>query len=115
MGSSQALDLADIDPVMKFERAAELLQPLDMKVDRPRADVAAAGHGHARLAETCQERTEDIEGCAHSANQVVGSLGSGQVRGVYLNGAVVAEEHACAQTAEYLSQRIDIADARHIA
>ena len=59
---------------LHLDVGAERVQCLEMQVDRPRADRAAAGQRHARRAEARQQRRQHENAGAHAADHVVGRL-----------------------------------------
>ena len=72
----QALRGGGVD-IAAIERdfGAHGLEALEVQVDRAGADGAAAGQGHAGLADARQQGAEDEDGGAHFAHDVVGRLG----------------------------------------
>ena len=59
---------------LHVDLGAERIQCLEMQIDRPRADRAAARQRHARRTETGQQRRQDENAGAHAADHVVGRL-----------------------------------------
>ena len=60
---------------------AEPLQRHDEQVDRPRADGAAAGQRHARLAHAREQRRDHPEARPHLGDEIVGRGGVDDVGG----------------------------------
>ena len=54
---------------------AELRHRHDEKIDRPRADGAAAGHRHPRFAHAGDERRQHPKACPHLGDQLIGRGG----------------------------------------
>ena len=82
---------------------------LDGLVDRARADVAAARHGHLRPGEEAQQHRGQIVGGAHLARQLVrGRKVINRLRVDDHRGP--RELHARAQRAQHLNQRPDVVD-----
>ena len=97
-------------------RRAELFERLNVQIDRPRADGAAAGQGNARVAEARDERAERQNRGAHRFHQFVGRFG---VRnGFGLNGEFAGRNvrafHAAAHVREKLGHGDDVAHVRNI-
>jgi hypothetical protein len=65
--------------VLDGDLGAQLGQALEMLVDRPHADRAAAGQRHARGAVAGDERPEHEHGGAHGRDQLVGRQIAGHV------------------------------------
>ena len=62
------VDIAGLD----LDFGAELFQRHQQEIDRPRADGAAAGQRHPRLAHARQQRRDDPEARAHLRDQLIG-------------------------------------------
>ena len=90
---------------------AQRVQRLEVQVDRPRADCAASGHGHARRTEAGQQRREHEHAGAHPAHHVIGSLCVAGTRGVEHQhpGGAAARHHA-----ELAQQSQHGVDVRHL-
>ena len=58
--------------VLEVDLGAHRLEPLDVLVDRPQADRAAAGQRHARLAAAGEQRPEHEDRGAHRLDELVG-------------------------------------------
>ena len=74
-GRGAGVDVAGFQP----DLGAERLQALEVQVDRPGADGAAAGEGDASLAGAGQERAQHQDRGPHLGDDVVGRLGVGDV------------------------------------
>src|SRR5690606_30951571 len=61
--------------LLDVDLGAELLEAIEEKIHRPRADGAAAGEGDARLVRTGEQRTDDPEAGAHGRDELVGRGG----------------------------------------
>ena len=100
---------------LDIDLGAERLQRLEMQVDRPRADRAAAGQRHPRRTEPCQQRRQHQNAGAHAADEVVGrlrALGSGRVQHQHSAGTVVGDHAELAHQREHGG---DVGHARNIA
>ena len=85
-------------------------EALDMLVDGPDAEVAAAGHGHGGLAEAAQQRTQQVVAGADTAGKIVGRAGGVDGVAVDLNGVLVQHAHLCAQLLQNREEQGHIAD-----
>ena len=65
--------------VLEVDGRAELLEPVDVEVDGPRADGTAPGQGDDGLPEARQERAEDEDGRPHRPHQLVGGFVRGDL------------------------------------
>ena len=101
------LDVAVVERELRAERA----QTLQVLIDRPHADRAAAGLGHARGAEAREQRTEHQERRAHLAHEVVGRLGIADRARVDQHRVIVVgiPLRARAERAQDLEHRGDVA------
>jgi hypothetical protein len=70
----EALGAGHDVPVFDGDLRAHRLQPLDVLIDRTRADGAAAGQRHTGLAETRQQRAQHQDRGPHGLDQIVGRL-----------------------------------------
>ncbi len=61
------MDIAGFD----LDRGAELFEHHEEKIDRPRADGAAAGQRHARLAHARDERRNDPKARPHFRDEII--------------------------------------------
>ncbi len=113
------IDIAAVD----FHVRAERRQPFDEKIDRTRADGAAARQRNAALAFACQQRPDDPEGGAHLRNQLIGSCGiddgaagemDGARIGIFLTLAAAVDGNVDAVIAEDAHQQFDIGQMRHV-
>ena len=87
---------------------------LDMLVDGPYAEVAAAGHGHLGLSETAQQGADEVVGGPDAAGHIVGGIGGTNGVAVQLNGVPVQHPDPCAQFLQNVQQQCHIADLRDI-
>ena len=78
----RGLDVA----VLEVDGRAELLEPVDVKVDGPRADGTAAGQGDDGLPVAGQERAQDEDGGPHRPDQLVGRFVRGDAPDVDVEG-----------------------------
>ncbi len=109
--ATRAIDIAGVE----FDRGAHLLQPLEVQVDRPRADGAAAGQRDPRLPHPRQQRPEHQDGGAHLAHDVVRRLGIGDRAAERERAAVIAGTvHRDAVLGQQLRHRLDIGEPRHV-
>ncbi len=63
--------------VGKLDFGAHQGQGIEMQIDRPRPDGAAAGQGNLRLAMPGQQRRQHLKAGAHLADDVIGRKGGG--------------------------------------
>ena len=87
---------------------------LDVLIDRPDAEIAAAGHGRLGRAEAAEHRADEVIRRADLAHQVIRRLGEAHLRTVDLNGGGAEVVHTRAQPLKDLQEHIHIADLRHI-
>ena len=113
-GAAQAVAGDFDEAVLDLDRGAELLQAADVKVDAPRADVAAPGHGDRGPAEAGDHRAHHDDAGPHAPHELVGGAVVQVFRGVDAQLAVV-EGHVGAQRAQHLDHGEDVGDARHAA
>ena len=107
-----AVDVAAVEP----ERRAHLLQALEVQVDRPGADRAAARQRDARLARAGQQRAEHQDRGAHLAHDVVGRLGAGDRAAERQRAAVVADRiDGDAVLGQQQAHGLDVGKPRHVA
>ena len=99
--------------VIHVERNAQGLQAHQVHVDLAGADLAAAGHGHPRLAEAPDKRPQHRDGGAHLRDELVGRLAAVDVGSVYAQGMPLAH-HGGAQAREHLAHKFDIGNERHV-
>ena len=102
---------------------AEPFHRHDQKIDRARADGAAAGQRYPRLPHARDQRRQHPEACAHPRHQIVGrggvdNIGGGDVQRLAvvggLAGALAADHDVDAVVAEDALQQRDIGEARHV-
>ena len=111
VGTGQALLGADGDhAVVHTVLGAQSAEGLEVLVDGAGAKVAAAGHGHLRLAEAGEQRTQEIIAGAHLAGQIVRHIGAADVGGVDLVGVPVQHLDLGTQDAQDLQADGHIAD-----
>ena len=87
---------------------------LDVLVDRPDAEVTAAGHGRLGRAEAAEHRADEVIRRADLAHQVIRRLGEAHLRTVDLNGGGAEVFHTRTKPLKDLQEHIHIADLRHI-
>ena len=112
------LDIAAVE----LDRRAQALQSLDVEIDRPRADGAAARQRHARLPIPRDERPQHQHRGAHLAHEIVGRRGrddAPRVERQHLARLVLALGAAHGDGDAVLDQEMrhrgDVGDARHAA
>ena len=112
-------DVAGVD----VDFRAEPFQRHDQKIDRTRADGAAAGQRHARLAHARDQRRHHPEACAHLGDELIGrggvdNVGGGNLQGLAviggLAGALAADRDVDAVIAEDPLQQRDVGEPGHI-
>ena len=98
----------------QLDLRAQELQPLEVLIDRARADGAAAGQRDAGAAETGHERPQHQDAGAHRLHHLVRGFRIGDVLRVDLHGRSVAFD-ARSHVAEQPAQRADVGEIRHAA
>ena len=83
---------------------------LHVLVDGPHPEVAAAGHGHLRLAEAAQEGTDQIIGGPHLPGQLIGSPGGADAAGVDLHRMAAQDADARTQMLQNLQGQRYVGD-----
>ena len=68
-----------------------------MLINGTDTQIASAGHGHFRLAETAQQGTDKIGGRPDAAGQIIGRLGGMDAAAVHIHGVAVHHPDLCAQ------------------
>ncbi len=105
----------DLDEtVLDLDGGAQPLQAANVKVDAPRTDVAAAGHGDRRPAKTGDHRSHDDDAGSHAPHELVGGALVQPARGIDAQLAVV-EGHLGAERAQHVDHGEHVGDARHAA
>ncbi len=112
-GPAEARALGVDVPVLQGDGRAHGLEALEVLVDGPRADGAAAGERHPRRAEAREERAQHEHRGPHLLHQLVGRLGAAHRRAANLHhrgldGGLGAHE------AQEGPHRLDIAQPRNI-
>ena len=106
-----------------LDLSAELFEHHEQKIDRPRADGAAARQRYAGFAHAGDERRDDPEACPHLGDEIIGRGGVDDIACREMQGAagmrVIAGAAAVdavidAVMAEDLQQHADIGDTRDI-
>ena len=117
------LGLGDDIAAFDIDIGAERLQAVEEEVDRPRADGAAAGQRHLRLAHARQQRPDHPEGRPHLRDQLIGRGGVDDVPRGEIDGARIAfvlllaaavDRIVDAMIAEDADQLLDIGQMRHV-
>ena len=93
---------------------AHRLQALDVLIDRPRPDGAAAGQRHARLAAARDERPEDEDRGAHGLDHLVGGDRIVEAAAVEDHAIDTVHGHADAHAAEQAQHGRNVVELRHI-
>ena len=100
---------------IQVEGGAQLLQPLQMQVDRAGADRAAAGQRHPRLPHPRQQRAQNQHRGAHLAHDVVRRLGIGDGAADRQRPPVVADwVHRDAVLGQQRGHRVDVGELWHV-
>ena len=106
-----------------LDLGAELLDRHDEKIDRPRADGAAAGHRHPRFAHARKQRRQHPKACPHFGDQLIGrggvdDAGGGNVQRLAViggfAGALAARHDVDAVIAEDALEQRHVGEPRHI-
>ena len=85
-------------------------EALDVLVDGPYAEVAAAGHGHGGLAEAAQQRSQQIVGRPDAPCHIIGGMGAADGAAVDLHGVLIQHPHPCAQLIQNGEKQGHVAD-----
>ncbi len=112
VGAAQPVAMAHDVAFFQLEGGAHELQALQVLVHRTRADGAAAGQGHAGLADAGQQRAQAEHRGPHGAHQIIGGLGQ-QAAGRQLH-AVPAVAAGAAQHVQELDGGMDVAQVGHV-
>ena len=114
IGAMQAFGRVGVQvPVVHGELHTQGLKTHQVHIDLAGTDLAAARHGHARLAETRHQRAEHADGRAHLRHQFVRRFMGRDLSGVDDHGVAVALDGG-AEALENLRHDDDIADKGHI-
>ena len=103
--------------VLLGDLCAELLQSLQVQIDGTRADGAASGQRHARLAHASDQRTQDQRGSPHGLDQLVGRFGIHQIAaadGGAMLRAAIAQFDFGAHRRQQLALGLDVAHLRNV-
>ena len=100
--------------VFHFHPGAQGGQALDVLVDGASAQVAAAGHGHLRVAEAAQQRAHQIVAGPDLAPDLIGHRPVADVAAVHLHGGAVDGAHTGVQFLQHVQQQGHIADLGNI-
>ncbi len=100
--------------VRQIDLRAHRLQALDVLVDRPQADRAAAGQRHARLAGARDQRSEREDRRAHRLHELVRRERPVDRRRVERHGAGLAGLHVDAHLREQRLHRLHVVQPRHV-
>ncbi len=118
LGAAQAVRRGQVQPLGRLvDRGAELPQGLQVEVDRPRTDVAAAQVGDEGVPETVQQRTAEQDRDPAGAGVHVDLVGAGalHVRRVEDQLAVlVAVGDLDAVQSEQAPDHLHVTDLRHV-
>ena len=85
-------------------------EALDVLVDGPDAEIAAAGHGHSSLAEAAQQRAQQVIAGPDPAHQLEGRLGGVHMAAVDLHRVSVQHPDAGPQLLQNGEQQRHVAD-----
>jgi hypothetical protein len=100
--------------VLEVDLGAHRLQPLDVLVDRPQPDRAAAGQRHARLAAARDQRAQREDRRAHRLDQLVWRQRPIDPAGVEDNRPRVRLVEPHPHLREQRLHRADVVEARHV-
>ena len=118
LGALQALRRAGDDiALLKFDLGPHGRQRLQVQIDRPGPDGAAAGQGHLGLAGAGQQRPQHIERGPHLADQIIRREGRGQGGGVeqrLLPVGAIALRDLDAEFLEQATEEFRIRQPRHV-
>ena len=78
------------------------------------AEIAAAGHGNLRAAETAQQRADQIIGCAQLVRQILGNMRGMDIRAVNFHIRGVQEAYIRAEPIQNLQQHRHIRNLRNV-
>src|SRR5262249_35281093 len=111
---AETVGIREDDAAFDLNSGAEEVEPFQVKIHWPGADVAAAGLGDLRLAVSGQHRTKDIERGAHLASELFRSDGAPETGGVDLDTAVGTEFNPGPDEFENLAHGADVPDVRNV-
>ena len=121
LGALQVRDLAVYVAAGELEGAAERLQALQVLIDRPHADGAAARKRDVGLSTAGQERAERQHARAHLAHEVIRRLVEGHALRVDLHAALrprrvplPPDQAGAAQAPEQRERRADVHEVWHV-
>ena len=83
---------------------------LDMLVDGPHAEIAAAGHGHRGLAKAAQQRAQQVIAGPDPPRQLIAGAGGTDGAAVQLHRVAVQDPHLRAQLIQNREEQRHIAD-----
>ena len=92
---------------------AQKPQGVQMEIDRPRAELAAAGERYLRLAEASEQRAEKYHGGAHPVHQLARNIAP-RGRGRIDAESVAAARRGAAEIPENVHRRVNIAQIRAV-
>ena len=102
---------------------AQTLERHDQQIDRPRADRAAARHGHSRFPHARHQWRDDPKARAHAGNELIGSRGVDDIGGrdvqrlavvLRFPAALAVDHDVDAVIAQDALEQIDVGEARDI-
>ena len=96
----------DLLPLL-LDLRAKLPQGLQMQVDGPFAQIAAAGKTEGRLAGPGQQRTQEEDRGAHTLHQIPGNGAAGDLGSIYVHPVPLLPD-AAAQLTQDLQRRVHI-------
>jgi hypothetical protein len=115
--------LRDHIAAVELQLGAELLQAHQVQIDRPRADRAAAGQRHRRLAMAGQQRPEHPKAGPHPPHQIIRSAAVDDIAGGEMEGlahdvavmrALAVHRAVDAMIAQDARQHRDVGEVGHV-
>ena len=113
-GETAGLGTGLNEAALHLHLCAHGAEALDMLVDGPHTEVAAAGHGHGSLAKAAQQSADEIVRGADTAGQIIGRMGGTDGMAIQLHGVAVQHPDPGAQLLQNIQQQRNIADLRDV-
>ena len=120
MAAGQAVRRRRLDVTfLQFDLGTQVLQRLEVQIDRPRADGTTARQRHPRPPGAGQQRPHDDDRGPHPANKVVGRFRRSDLAGVQADDRLVAvipllPRHLGAQFAQQAAHGGKVCQVRHV-
>ncbi len=106
---------AELEPPVDRDLGAELLEGVDVRVERPPADEVAAGRREQCMPEAGEQRAGEQERAADAVGELLVDLGLRDAGGVDAHLVLARPLGVGAEIGEQREHRVDVADARDVA